>query len=152
MPNGAYDLQQQQDGSFQSVPLGPVPDHASFNWSTPSMISHVPSAGEYKALITTWSYTGPGRITQTCNVITLGASATGGKARWRARPCPPVAGTSYFRDRVVVDGVAYLLSRSSYSYSYADIKNSDGIESPDAIFAFNLATDEWKTNILHGPL
>jgi hypothetical protein len=54
--------------------------------------------------------------------------------------------------RCYTDAVAYLLSRSSYSYSYADIKNSDGIESPDAIFAFNLATDEWKTNILRGPL
>jgi hypothetical protein len=35
------------------------------------MISHVPSAGEYKALITTWSYTGPGRITQTGTLLNM---------------------------------------------------------------------------------
>ena len=74
------------------------------------MIGHVPSTVEYKALVTVGHYT-----KQTCNVITLGAAAAGGKIRWRARACPPVAGTTYFRDKVVIDGVAYLLSRSSYS-------------------------------------
>jgi hypothetical protein len=145
-------------GSFRSV-LGPVPHHASFRWSSPSVLGHVPSTGEYKALVTNGYCTGRDgleRITQTCNVITLGTAAgggSGGKIRWRARPCPPVVvGPSCLRNRVVTDGVAYFLSDLSQSpYSYHDRKYSDGIE-PDAIFAFDLATEEWRPNILRGPL
>ena len=79
---------------------------------------------------------GQEHITQTCNVITLvGAAATtaggGGKVRWRARPCPLVGSPSFLR-------------RPSF-YSYHDRKYSKDIE-PDAVFAFDLATEEWKSS------
>ena len=47
----------QDDSSFQSV-LGMIPAQASFRWSSPSLLGHVPSTGEYKALRTNGYCTG----------------------------------------------------------------------------------------------
>lgn len=106
LPDVADDVDlQQQDGSFQPVP-GLVPDRASFRGSSPTLLGHVPSTGEFKALVTNGYCTGRDggvlgveRITRTCNVITLGGGAAaaadgGGEKRWRARPSPPVGGPS----------------------------------------------------------
>ena len=47
-------------------------------------------------------------------------------------------------------GSPSFLRRPSF-YSYHDRKYSKDIE-PDAVFAFDLATEEWRPNILRGPL
>lgn len=48
---------------------------------------------------------------------------------------------------MVVDGVAYFLRRAPYYYH----DRINDIE-PDAVFAFGLATEEWRPNALRGPL
>ncbi|CAL5089106.1 unnamed protein product [Urochloa decumbens] len=142
LPNGAHFSDVAFcEASSQSV-LGKIPNYPLCTESSPSLLEHIPSTGEYKVLRTNSYYAthnGGDRTIRTCNVITLSSE------RWRARPCPPIQTPPTGKDRVVIDGVAYFFLSELY-----DDNNFNG--EPDSIGSFDLAAEQWRPLILRGPL
>ncbi|RCV19604.1 hypothetical protein SETIT_3G399000v2 [Setaria italica] len=97
-------------------------------------LGHVPSTGEYK-VIHLYMPMAPDNsmaMVDRCHVMTLGS----GDGRWREMRKPPDS------CRVaVVSGVAYFLADQCCS----DME-------PDSIASFDLATEEWRSRILQGPV
>ncbi|CAL4897523.1 unnamed protein product [Urochloa decumbens] len=75
-------------------------------------------------------YQAPNSKQQYCHVMTLGST------RWRATPDPPVVPA---RSMAVVSGVAYFLVNH---HQYCS----------DSVASFDLATEEWGSTILQGPI
>ncbi|CAN6352483.1 unnamed protein product [Urochloa humidicola] len=102
------------------------------------VLGHVPSTGEYKMfrLYDDLSIRGyqqaPDSKQQICHVMTLGSSST----RWRVAPDPPVV---LARHTTVISGVAYFLV-NHHQYCF------------DSVASFDLATEQWGSTILQGPV
>ncbi|KAL6595054.1 hypothetical protein ACP70R_048157 [Stipagrostis hirtigluma subsp. patula] len=106
-----------------------------------SIIGQVPSTGEYKVL-RIHRYHMDDEPEQTCDVITLGGSSSGGAGSWRVRQRPPIRVMTTSFHEAVVGGVAYFLLDG---YLLANVKR-------DAIASFDLATEEWRSTTFRGPL
>ncbi|KAL6638941.1 hypothetical protein ACP70R_022671 [Stipagrostis hirtigluma subsp. patula] len=81
---------------------------------------------------------------QFCHVLTLGGSG----ADWTERPAPPVPVFPGHGSAVVVDGIAFFLVEPSSSSWDA----RHDFDEPDGIASFDLATEQWSSTILRGPV
>ncbi|KAF8659590.1 hypothetical protein HU200_058344 [Digitaria exilis] len=134
-------------GAATILPAGVAVKHSAGDRivSSTSLLGRVPSTGDYKVLRThlCFGVVGPTSFYyHTCDVTTLGGAR--GDGRWRVRPDPPMCISGDFERRVVVNGVAYFLS-DPYNCS-----TTDG--SSRAIASFDMATEEWRSPMLRGPL
>ncbi|CAL4904878.1 unnamed protein product [Urochloa decumbens] len=130
-----------QQGTGSAAIADITADHQVLRCSSSLMapsyiLGHVPSTGEYKMFClydVLAGYQAPNSKEQICHVMTLGSS-TG--RRWREAQDAPVL---LAKSMAVVSGVVYFLVDH---YQYCS----------DSVASFDLATEEWRSTILQGPV
>ncbi|CAL4897530.1 unnamed protein product [Urochloa decumbens] len=132
-----------QQGTGSAAIADITVDHQVLRSSFPLMVpsytlGHVPSTGEHKMFrlcdVFIAGYQAVNSKQQICHVMILIASTT--ERRWRVTPDPPVV---LAKSMAVVSGVVYFLVDH---YQYCS----------DSVASFDLATEEWRSTILQGPV